>query len=132
VKFSVQERHGPFGVHPEEGYKNDLKGWNTSPCENRLREQGLFSLKKRRLWGNLIVPFHYLKGGCKKEGDRLFIRVSCDKTRGNAVRLKEGVFMLGIRKKFLVRHWNTLPRDMVDVPPWRHSKSGWTGSDKPD
>ena len=29
VESSVQERHGPDGVHPEEGHKNDL--WNGTP-----------------------------------------------------------------------------------------------------
>jgi len=68
---------------------------------DRLRELGLFSLGKRRLWGYQRECFQYIERGCKKGGKRLLSRACCDRTRGNGFKLKEGRFRLDIRKKFL-------------------------------
>ncbi|KFQ71411.1 hypothetical protein N335_01502, partial [Phaethon lepturus] len=87
---------------------------------DRLRELGLFSLQKRRLWRDLIAAFQYLKGAYKKDGDRLFSRVCCDRTRGNGFKLKESRFRLDLKKKLftmrVLKNWHRLPINVVDAP----------------
>lgn len=94
------------------------------PREERLREPGLFSLEKRRLTGDLITMFQYLKSGYKEDGDSLFTRSYMENTSGNGYKLilerfqvdTKTVFYneqsaLGIifpAKQWIPQHWTRL------------------------
>ena len=46
-----------------------IRGLEHLSYEERLRDLDLFSLKERRIWGDLFIAFQYLKVAYKQDGD---------------------------------------------------------------
>ena len=65
------------------------------------------------------MPFHYLKGVYKQEGEWLFTWVDSDRTWVNGYKPRQGRPRLDIREKFftqrMVMLWNRLLKDVVDT-----------------
>jgi len=73
-----------------------------------------------------------VKGADRKDREGLFIRSCSDKVRGNGFKLEEGRSRLDSRKKFftvrVVRHWNRLLREAVNVPSLEAFKARLDGA----
>uniref|UniRef100_A0A803JLD2 Reverse transcriptase domain-containing protein n=1 Tax=Xenopus tropicalis TaxID=8364 RepID=A0A803JLD2_XENTR len=94
-----------------------VKGMEGLNYEVRLSRLGLFSLEKRRLRGDMITLYKYIRGDYRQLGDVLFSHKNNQRTRGPPYRLEEQSFHLKQRRWFFtvraVRLWNALPSDVV-------------------
>ena len=109
-----------------------IRGLEHLSYEDRLRELGLFSLEKRRLWVDLTAAFQYLKRAYRKDGGNIFCRTCCGRTRSNGFKVREGRFRMDIRNKFfamrMVKHRNRLPGKVVEAPSLETFKARLDGA----
>lgn len=96
-----------------------IPGIKDESYEKRLKILNLFSLRKRRLRGDLIEVFKYVKG-INKVNYVGFLRPSVvSRTRGHKWKLTKGKFSTDIRKYFFTQRvismWNSLPDHIVEA-----------------
>lgn len=97
-----------------------MRGLEHLLYEERARNLKLFSLDKRRLRGDLITIYKYLKYRSQTNGTRLFSLVCSDRTRGYRYKLEHRKIHTNTKKKpstvWVTEYWSRLSRDIVEFP----------------
>lgn len=83
-----------------------------------LREMDLFSVGKRRLRGDLVNAYKYLKGGCQDHGAGLALMEPSNRTRSRGCKLQHRKLPLKVRKNFFLVRVTVLElsRELVESP----------------
>ena len=82
-----------------------IKGLEHFPYENRLSNVGLLSLGKRRLRGDLINIYKYLKKGERQMAEARGFLVACsNRTRSSGLKLEHRKFCTNMQKNFFMVH----------------------------
>jgi len=96
--------------------------WESWGCSAWRREGSRETLEQ------LPVP----EEAYRKDGEDIFSRICCNKTRSNGFKLRESTFRLDIRKKIsmtrVVKRWHRLPREAVETPFLETFKSRLDGA----
>lgn len=110
-----------------------IQGLEHLLCEGRLGAQGLFSLGKRRLRGDLINTYKCLKSGRQLDEARLVSVVYSDRTRNSCQKLERRKFHTNMRKNFATEPWHRLCTEVlkslleISKPTWSLSCATCSG-----
>ena len=94
-----------------------IKGLEHLPYEERLSNLGLFSLRERRLRGDLINVYKHLMGGGRQMDEARLLTLCSDKTRSNGLELEHRKFHTLMCKNFMLRmteHWKRLSGEIME------------------
>ena len=96
-----------------------IPGFRNLPYEERLKRLNMFSLKDRRIRGDLIETFKILNNIDKVNHENLFEFAPQSVTRNNGLKLKKQRFNTDLRKSYfnlrVVDYWNKLPASVVQA-----------------